>query len=91
MAAPDISAGDLLIKSSISVAPSLFEQFATDEQYNIAPAVVPAENRVYADRSTQAAFDAFNAGAASVARMFFDSTFETEAFREKMRELAGRS
>jgi hypothetical protein len=49
-----------------------------------------AEIRVYADKDTQAACEAFNAGAQSVARMFYDSTIESEAFRAKMRELAGR-
>jgi hypothetical protein len=37
------------------LAPSPFKCWAVDRQYETAPAVVPAENRVYADRQTQAA------------------------------------
>lgn len=88
MAAPDIPAGDYLIKNSISLAPSAFEQWATKHQYDVAPAVLPAENRVYADSQTQAAFDAWNAGAAHVARMLTESTLETPALRERIRQLA---
>jgi hypothetical protein len=66
-----------------------FEDWAKDHGYNTAPAVLPAANRVYADRDTQAAFDAWNAGAASVARMITESTLETEALREKLLKLAG--
>ena len=43
---------------------------------------------IYADRETQLVFDAFNAGARSVARMLTESTLETQAFREKLLELA---
>jgi hypothetical protein len=53
------------------------------------PAVLPADNRDYADAQTQAAFDAWSAGAGHVARMITESTLEAEALREKMRELAG--
>jgi hypothetical protein len=45
-----------------------FEQWAASRGYDIAPAVLPAENRLYADRQTQAAFDAWNAGAAFASR-----------------------
>jgi hypothetical protein len=71
------------------LAPNPFEQFASDNQYDITPAVVPAENRVYADRQTQAAYEAWLDGARYVARMHFDSTFNTEAFRDKIREFMG--
>ena len=40
---------------------SPFEQWAQDNGYNTAPAVLPAANRTYADRDTQAVFDAWNA------------------------------
>jgi hypothetical protein len=76
-------------KSRVSLAPTSFEQWASQHGYDLAPAVLPAADRVYADRGTQAAFDAWNAGASSIALMSFDSTFETEAFWEEMRELAG--
>jgi len=46
----------------ISLAPSPFEVWAEREGYNIAPAVLPAPNRTYADRDTQAVFEAWNAG-----------------------------
>ena len=71
----------------ISLAPTPFEQFASDNQYDLAPAVLPAENRVYADRHTQDAYEAWTAGAQSVARMLTDSTIETEALRERIRRL----
>ena len=89
MAALDISAGDHLIKDCISLAPSAFERWATAHQYDIAPAVSPAPHRVYADIEPQAAFDVWNAGAGHAARMFTESIIETDAFREKSRELAG--
>jgi hypothetical protein len=73
----------------IQPSPSPFEQWASSRGYEIAPAVLPAANRVYADRETQAAFDAWNAGAASVARMLTESTLETEALRERIKALAG--
>jgi hypothetical protein len=46
--------------------------------------VLPPRNRVYADRDTQAAFDAWNARAASIARMIAGSTLDTEALRAKI-------
>jgi hypothetical protein len=75
----------------IAPAPSPFERWAVDRQYDIAPAVLPTPHRVYADRQTQAAYEAWTAGAASVARMFTDSTLETEALRERIRRLGGRA
>jgi len=53
----------------IALAPSPFEQWAQDNGYNIAPAVLPAPNRTYADRDTQAVFDAWNAGAEENSRV----------------------
>lgn len=50
--------------------------------------VLPAASRTYADRQTQAAFDAWNGGAGYVATMVAESTLETEALREKIRALA---
>src|SRR5580692_827640 len=46
----------------IAVASFPFEQWAIDNQCDVTPAVVPAKNRVYADRQTQVAFDVWNAG-----------------------------
>jgi hypothetical protein len=68
--------------------PSAFERWATANQFDIAPAVLPAPDRVYADRNTQAVYEAWMAGGAHVVGMLMEATFETEAFREKMRELA---
>jgi hypothetical protein len=75
--------------ATLKIAPSAFELWAAENQYNIASAVFPVADCVYADRHTQAAFDAWNAGAASGSRMLTESTLETEAFREKIRQLAG--
>jgi hypothetical protein len=72
----------------IGLIPFPFEDWAAREGYNIAPAVVPADIRTYADRHTQAAFEAWNAGARSVARMITESTLEIEAVREKILTLA---
>jgi hypothetical protein len=88
MAEADIPAGDPLIKNSLASAPSPFELWAADNQYDIAPAALPAPDRVYADRETQAAFDAWNAGAQNLARMLTESTLETEWLREKILQLA---
>lgn len=73
----------------IALAPSPFEQFAIDNGYDVAPAVLPAPNRVYADRQTQEAFETWQAGARSVAAMLTGSTFETAAFRAKICALIG--
>jgi len=89
MAEVDILADDPLIRNSLALAPTPFERWAIEHQYDITPAVPPALDRVYADSETQAACKAWAAGAQHGARMLQDSTFETEAFREKMRDLAG--
>jgi hypothetical protein len=75
----------------IAVVPSPFEQFASDRGYDITPAVLPTENRVYADRQTQGAYETWLDGARHVASMLSDSTFNTEVFRAKMRKLAGNA
>ncbi len=72
----------------IATAPYPFEIWASSEGYDIAPAVLPGANRTYADRDTQAALEAWNAGAQSVARMVTESTLETEALRERIQTLA---
>jgi hypothetical protein len=72
----------------IAIAPSPFEQWAITHQYDTAPAVVPTPDRRYADRNTQAAFDAWNAGEKNVARKLTESTLETEALQEKIQALA---
>jgi hypothetical protein len=72
----------------ITLAPSPFDLWATREGYNIAPAVSPCPLRQYADRDTQKAFEAYNAGAAHTARMVTESILETEALREKLLALA---
>jgi hypothetical protein len=70
------------------LAPTAFELFAADRQLDTAPAVFPDSTRIYADMRTQTAFEFWNAGAASLARMLMESALETEALREKIRELA---
>ena len=72
------------------LAPSPFEQFAAERQLDIAPAVFPDSTRVYADMRTQTAFECWNGGAAHLARALTESTFETEALRERIRKLASR-
>jgi hypothetical protein len=72
----------------IAIAPSPFALWAAADQYDITPTVSPSAIRIYADRETQAAFDAWTAGAAHVARMLTESTEETEALREKIRQIA---
>jgi hypothetical protein len=67
-----------------ALAPSPFEVWAAREGYNTAPAVVPCPLRQYADRDTQAAFEAWMAGAANTARMATEPTLETEALRDKL-------
>jgi hypothetical protein len=73
----------------IALSPTPFERRATDNQYDIAAAVLSGSIRVYADRSTQAAFDAYNEGARGVARMLTESAEETDALRQRIRQLAG--
>ncbi len=68
----------------IAPASCPFEQWAQDNGYNTAPAVLPAANRAYADRDTQAAFDAWNGCGRYLARMITESTLETAALREKL-------
>lgn len=46
----------------LAIAPSAFEAWANVRGYSLAPAVVPAADRVYADRHTQQVFDAWCAG-----------------------------
>lgn len=72
----------------IALAPTPFEVFAADRQYDIAPAVSPSETRQYADRRTQEAFYAYRAGQRNVARMITESTLETEALRERIKAIA---
>ena len=66
----------------------LFGQWAADHQYDTAPAVSPSETRIYADRRTQEAYDAYRAGQRSVARMITEATLETEALRERIKQFA---
>jgi hypothetical protein len=68
----------------ISLAPSQSEIWANSRAYDTAPAVVPSDIRQYACKLTQAAYDAWKAGAQSVARMLTESTLETPALREKL-------
>jgi len=67
-----------------SPAPTPFEVWAKREGYDTAPAVSPIPTRTYADRDTQAVFNAYNRGARDTARMVTESTLETEALREKL-------
>ena len=71
----------------IALAPSPFELWAISEGYDVAPAVLPATGR-YADSRTQELYEAWTGGQQSVARMLTDSTINTEAMRQKIRELA---
>ena len=87
VAAPDIPARNRSSKD-LRLVSSPFEQWAHENGYNTSPAVSPAPTRVYADSQTQAAFDAWDAGAADVARMVTESTLETEALREKLLAIA---
>jgi hypothetical protein len=61
----------------ITLAPSPFEQWAASHGYDISPTVLPGAICQYVDRDTQAAFEAWNAGAQSVAKMITESTLET--------------
>jgi hypothetical protein len=45
-----------------ALASSPFEVWAAREGYNTAPAVSPSDIRIYADRDTQAVYEAWNAG-----------------------------
>jgi len=65
-----------------------FQVWAKREGYDLVPAVSPTESRHYADRVTQAVYEAYKAGSAEVARMVTESTFETEALREKLLAIA---
>ena len=73
----------------IALARSPFEVWAAREGYNTAPAVASSDLRTYADRDTQAAYEAWQAGAAQVARMVTKSTLETESLKEKLLAIAG--
>ena len=72
----------------ITHAPSPFEQWAAREGCNIAPAAVPAPDRRYADRDTQAVLDAWDAGCRYVTMIMMEFTLEAETLREKMQALA---
>jgi len=72
----------------IALASSAFEVWAQANGYNVAPAVAQSNLRTYADRDTQAAYEAWNSGAADTARMATESTLETEALREKLQTIA---
>jgi hypothetical protein len=58
MAAPDIPAGDRLIKNKQHFIGISVQAWATAHGYDVGPAVLPADGRVYADRQTQAVFEA---------------------------------
>jgi hemoglobin-like flavoprotein len=72
----------------ITVAPSPFEIWAKREGYDITPAVLPSAIRQYADRETQALFNAWTAAGRVVAQMVTESTLDTEALREKLKAIA---
>ena len=77
-------------KPRIALSPSQFEQWAANRKVDIAPAVVPTPTRVYADLTTQTLFDAWTAGAASIARTLTEATIETPALRERIQALSRR-
>jgi hypothetical protein len=70
------------------IALSPFEVWAAREGYDAAPAVVPTDIRKYADRDTQAAYEAYKAGAADSVRMVTESTLNTEALRQELLAIA---
>jgi hypothetical protein len=89
VAKPDIRVEDPSSKSSVlTLVTSPFTRWAEAYGYNITPAVAQSDLRTYADRDTQAAYEAWNAGAANVARMVTESTLETEVLREKLLAIA---
>lgn len=73
----------------IALAPSPFEVWAASEGYDTSPAVAPTPDRRYADRQTQEAFDAWDAGCRYVAMIVTESTPETEALIFRIQSLAG--
>jgi hypothetical protein len=73
---------------SLAIAATAFDEWASSRGYDLAPAVLPAPDRMYADRQTQEAFDVWNAAVARVARVFGNSTIETDAFISRLRGLA---
>lgn len=72
-----------------ALIPSPFDEWASAHGYDIAPAVSSTNIRKYADRDTQAVFDAWSAGTQSVAKMLTESTLETPALIDRIRGLAG--
>jgi hypothetical protein len=72
----------------IAIAPSPFEQWSSENGYDITPTVLPCPLRQYANIQTQCAYEAWCAGARVVARMVTESTLDTEALREKLLGLA---
>ena len=73
----------------LAIPPTAFDEWASTRGYNLAPAVLPAPDRIYADRQTQEAFDAWSAAVARGARVFANSTIGTDAFISRLRGLAG--
>jgi hypothetical protein len=88
MAEADISAQEPLGNKSIALAPSAFEVWAQANGYNVDPALSPCPLRQYADRETQKAFEAYQAGVANTARIITESMLETEALRGKLLAIA---
>jgi hypothetical protein len=68
----------------IALTPSPFEVWAAREDYDTALSVSPCPLRQFDDRDTQKAFEAYQAGAAHVARIVTESTLEIEALRERL-------
>jgi hypothetical protein len=68
MAEADIPSAEDSIKQTVSLVLSPFEHWGAHRGYDIAPAVLPGENRLYADAQMQSAYEAWNAGAASASR-----------------------
>ena len=79
--------GSTFKKSLPKLRATAFEQFAVDRS-TTSLAVHPSGIRVFADSRTQEILEAYRAGAASAARMFTESNLDTEALREKIRDLA---
>jgi hypothetical protein len=78
-----------VVRNARSTHPLPFDEWASAHGYDITPAVSPTNIRKYADRDTQAVFDARSAGTQRVAKMLTESTLETPALIDRIRRLPG--
>jgi hypothetical protein len=87
MAEADIPARNRSSKN-FRIISSPFEVWASANGYDIVLAVAQSDLRTYADRDTQAAYEAWSAGVAYVVRIVTESDWETEVLRDKLKALA---